>query len=422
MYNSEQEAQAHVDQQIAEASEARAKAEDMMAEMEALRVQGRSSNGIAEVTLSRSGGLAGLTLSDQASEHSAHDLSALIMEANVNAQQKLTAQITEIVSARCRIVLPRETHAEARVLLARDCDAHVDDLETRLGVRGPARTDVYVYRSAEEKRRAMGAGHTDVAKPWRAEVHVVAAPNRTAKTAEYTSSQTSLRSLRSLRLEAPTNALGDRIASLFRPVSSDYAGFHLHHLDVPKPAALLTAPLLLRLARAVRPDVIVERYYNFAGGAMLAARRLGLPAILEVNALIVDPPEVFKRRLVPASEVVVDWLRGLPGPIAVTYEAGPTGFGLYRAITAAGIRCLVAAPSKLTRPAGHRAGDPGLPGRPPSPVRHRQPMGRPARRGPSGRPAARRAPPTGPLPVLVIDEVGYIPFEPDAVNLLFQLV
>jgi transposase len=64
--------------------------------------------------------------------------------------------------------------------------------------------------------------------------------------------------------------------------------------------------------------------------------------------------EVFKQKLVPASEVVVDWLRGLPGPVAVVYEAGPTGFGLYRSITAAGIRCQVAAPSKLTRPAGDR--------------------------------------------------------------------
>jgi transposase len=64
--------------------------------------------------------------------------------------------------------------------------------------------------------------------------------------------------------------------------------------------------------------------------------------------------EVFKRRLVPASEVVIDWLRQLPGPVATTYEAGPTGFGLYRALTAAGIRCEVAAPSKLTRPAGDR--------------------------------------------------------------------
>ena len=39
----------------------------------------------------------------------------------------------------------------------------------------------------------------------------------------------------------------------------------------------------------------------------------------------------------------------------VTYEAGPTGFGLARAINnAAGMECVVAAPSKLQRPAGDR--------------------------------------------------------------------
>jgi transposase len=45
---------------------------------------------------------------------------------------------------------------------------------------------------------------------------------------------------------------------------------------------------------------------------------------------------------------------GLPGPVAVAYEAGPTGFGLYRALTEAGIACQVVAPSKLQRPAGDR--------------------------------------------------------------------
>jgi transposase len=64
--------------------------------------------------------------------------------------------------------------------------------------------------------------------------------------------------------------------------------------------------------------------------------------------------EVFKQRLVPATVVVVEWLRSLPGPVVVAYEAGPTGFGLYRAMTAAGIRCEVAAPSKLNRPTGDR--------------------------------------------------------------------
>ena len=38
----------------------------------------------------------------------------------------------------------------------------------------------------------------------------------------------------------------------------------------------------------------------------------------------------------------------------MVYEAGPTGFGLARALTGAGIACVVAAPSKLHRPAGDR--------------------------------------------------------------------
>ena len=64
--------------------------------------------------------------------------------------------------------------------------------------------------------------------------------------------------------------------------------------------------------------------------------------------------EVFKARLTPDHEDVLRWVRGLPGPVAAAYEAGPTGFGLYRALTAAGVRCQVAAPSKLQRPSGDR--------------------------------------------------------------------
>jgi hypothetical protein len=46
------------------------------------------------------------------------------------------------------------------------------------------------------------------------------------------------------------------------------------------------------------------------------------------------------------------WIRSLPGPVALTYEAGPSGFDLYRALTATGIRCGIAAPSKLQKPSG----------------------------------------------------------------------
>ena len=44
-------------------------------------------------------------------------------------------------------------------------------------------------------------------------------------------------------------------------------------------------------------------------------------------------------------------LATLPGPTRVAYEAGPTGYGLARALHAAGIGCVVAAPGKIERPA-----------------------------------------------------------------------
>ena len=64
--------------------------------------------------------------------------------------------------------------------------------------------------------------------------------------------------------------------------------------------------------------------------------------------------QVWQRKLTPDPSEVEGWLRTLPQPVAVTYEAGPTGFGLARHLRAAGLRCLVAAPSKLQRPWGDR--------------------------------------------------------------------
>jgi transposase len=70
--------------------------------------------------------------------------------------------------------------------------------------------------------------------------------------------------------------------------------------------------------------------------------------------LDVQTGEVLRTRLTPAHEQVIGWLRSLPEPIKVTYEAGPTGFGLARALAAAQIECVVAAPSRLLRPSGER--------------------------------------------------------------------
>ena len=64
--------------------------------------------------------------------------------------------------------------------------------------------------------------------------------------------------------------------------------------------------------------------------------------------------ELVQARLTPSQDHIRSWIDTLQGPVAVAYEAGPTGFGLYRSLTAAGIRCEVVAPSRLQRPSGDR--------------------------------------------------------------------
>ncbi len=64
--------------------------------------------------------------------------------------------------------------------------------------------------------------------------------------------------------------------------------------------------------------------------------------------------ELVQAKLTPSHEHIRSWLGDLAGPVAVAYEAGPTGFGLSRSLNAAGIRCEVVAPSRLQRPSGDR--------------------------------------------------------------------
>jgi len=64
--------------------------------------------------------------------------------------------------------------------------------------------------------------------------------------------------------------------------------------------------------------------------------------------------EMRSRRLPGTTSEVVEFCASLPGPTRVAYEAGPTGYGLARALRAAGIGCMVAAPGKIERPAQDR--------------------------------------------------------------------
>jgi transposase len=76
----------------------------------------------------------------------------------------------------------------------------------------------------------------------------------------------------------------------------------------------------------------------------------------KVVAAVIDGEtgELVVRRLSGETAEVVGFCVGLPGPVRVAYEAGPTGFALARALQAAGVGCVIAAPGKIERPAQDR--------------------------------------------------------------------
>jgi transposase len=67
-----------------------------------------------------------------------------------------------------------------------------------------------------------------------------------------------------------------------------------------------------------------------------------------------DTGELGVRRLPGETREVVAFCAALAGPTRVAYEAGPTGFGLARALTAVGVQCVIAAPGKIERPSSDR--------------------------------------------------------------------
>jgi transposase len=71
----------------------------------------------------------------------------------------------------------------------------------------------------------------------------------------------------------------------------------------------------------------------------------------KVVAAILDSEtgELRFQRLGGESGPVVELCRSLAGPVQASYEAGPTGYGLARALDVAGVQCVVAAPGKIPR-------------------------------------------------------------------------
>lgn len=75
-------------------------------------------------------------------------------------------------------------------------------------------------------------------------------------------------------------------------------GFRVQRLAVRSNLLLWQCERPIRsLIEAERPDVVMERYYNFAGAGVRAARAAGIGSLLEVNAPMMDPPGTTKARL-----------------------------------------------------------------------------------------------------------------------------
>jgi transposase len=64
--------------------------------------------------------------------------------------------------------------------------------------------------------------------------------------------------------------------------------------------------------------------------------------------------ELVRRRFGSGVDEPIAWLQSLAAPVRACYEAGPTGFGLYRAAVTAGIGMQVIAPGKTPRGSSDR--------------------------------------------------------------------
>ncbi len=68
-------------------------------------------------------------------------------------------------------------------------------------------------------------------------------------------------------------------------------------VSTPPKLAWINTPRVRAIVNEWRPDIVMERFYTFAGGGTIAAHRRGIPTILEVNAPVFDPPGSPKDRL-----------------------------------------------------------------------------------------------------------------------------
>lgn len=97
-------------------------------------------------------------------------------------------------------------------------------------------------------------------------------------------------------------ALGHEVHVVASPGAGPFPSGYARWYAMGPPLALrqlrwLRAGRVLDLARRLEPDVVIERYYNFGGEGLRAARTTGALAVLEVNSPLVDVAGSLKQRL-----------------------------------------------------------------------------------------------------------------------------
>src|SRR3954471_15385914 len=88
-------------------------------------------------------------------------------------------------------------------------------------------------------------------------------------------------------------------------------------------------------------------------------RRLGPSSVWHAAKIVaavldVDTGEVKSFVLKGDVLAAAGFCAGLPRPVRVAYEAGPTGYGLARELAKRRVECVVAAPSKIPRASGDK--------------------------------------------------------------------
>lgn len=80
----------------------------------------------------------------------------------------------ELSYGRCDLAYDAALSRDLMIATARDCDAHLRQLEAFFGAPGPERVTAFFFANGPQKQRLMGAMNVYIAKPWRREVYLQA--------------------------------------------------------------------------------------------------------------------------------------------------------------------------------------------------------------------------------------------------------